>query len=158
MVGKTQDQIKEYSDFVDEEIANGKFIGMGKQDVKIPSKFYFEGGMIFISNMKANQIEQAIMSRSIFVDVYLAATDVIKRIDSIARAQASGDPLTSEENVDEIMEALGGGVQAPTHEIKYMTPEYARKSKQLTVRAYSLANTMRKAGIARWAHLAALYA
>jgi hypothetical protein len=159
MVGKSKEQIMEYSSFVDNEIASGKTIGVGKKDVKIPSKFYFEGAMIFISNMKASEIEGAIMSRSIFVDVYLAERDVLKRIETIARAQAKDDPDTSEDDIDEIMEALGGGsVGGSDHEIIYMTPEYARKSKQMTVRAYSLANTMRKAGIARWAHLSALYA
>ena len=159
MVGKSKDEVLEYSSFVDSEIADGKMIGTGKKDVKIPSKFYFTGAMIFISNMKASEIEGAIMSRSIFVDVYLAERDILKRIETIARAQAKGDADTSDADVDEIMEALGGGSAAgPNHEITYMTPEYARKSKQMTVRAYSLANTMRKAGIQRWAHLAALYA
>ena len=158
MVGMSEDQIREYCDFVDSEIADGKLIGPGKKDIKAPSKFYFEGAMIFISNMKASEIEGAIMSRSIFVDVYLAEQDILKRIKTIAMAQAKNDPDTTDEDVEAIMESLGGHSQAPTQEITYMTPEYARKSKQITVRAYSLANTMRKSGLKRWAELAALYA
>ena len=175
MVGKTMEEIEEYSEYVDNFLATGlakpvddedgadseeeeKSATKKMKDPKIPSKFKFTGGMIFISNMKASEIEGAIMSRSIFVDVYLAETDILKRIQSIALAQAKNDPSTSEADVEEIMEALGGGTTQSEHPITYMTPEYARKSKQMTVRAYSLANTMRKAGIARWAHLAALYA
>ena len=158
MVGQSADAIREYCAEVDKQIADGKMIGLGKKDVKLPSKFFFDGAMIFISNMAASEIEGAVMSRSIFIDVHLAEQDIIKRIQSIAMAQAQKDPDTSEADVLEIMEALGSGTAAPTQEINYMTPEYARKHKQMTVRAYSLANTMRKAGIARWAHLASLYA
>lgn len=157
-VGMSIEEIEEYSKQCDEEIADGGIIGTGKGDVKIPSKFQFTGGMIFISNMRANQIEGAIMSRSIFVDVYLAEQDILKRIKSIMLAQAKNDPDTTPEDVEDILEALGMKSNAPEVPVTYMTPEYARKTKQITVRAAALANTMRKAGLARWAELASLYA
>lgn len=127
------------------------------QRVKIPSRFPFEGGMVFISNMPSSKIDQAIMSRSIFVDVHLAEQDVLKRIKSIGYAQADSGGV-SKSDVDEVLEALGQTANAPEHEITYMTPEYARQSKQVTVRAMSLALTMKKAGLKRWSELAALYA
>ncbi len=160
MVGLSKQEIIDYGNFVDEEIDNGAEITMGKEksgQVKLPSKFYFTGGMIFISNMKSSEIEQAIMSRSIFVDVHLAAQDVEKRIRTIMRAKAAGSPDVTEEDVDEIMEALGSAAPQ-TGKVQYMTPEYARKSKQLTVRAASLALKMKKAGLKNWKRLAALYA
>lgn len=174
MVGKTMDEIEEYSEYVtnflqgglgndldddgNEEEEEDKSAAAGMKAPKLPSKFKFSGGMIFISNMKAKEIEGAIMSRSIFIDVYLAATDKLKRIESIGRAQAKNDPDTTDANVDELMEALGAGTTAPDNDIQYMTPEYARKNKEITVRAYSLANIMRKSGLPNWANLAALYA
>lgn len=52
MVGKSADEIDEYCKEVDLAIAEGGRIGPGKKDVNLPSKFKFEGGMIFISNIK----------------------------------------------------------------------------------------------------------
>jgi len=159
MVGKSDSEIEEYAQWVDEEIADGKIVAKKNGDltVALPSKFKFTGGMIFISNMKSSEIEQAIMSRSIFVDVYLAAQDVIKRIETIGAAMVKGGKAT-EEDIDEVLEALGKDPNAPIHDITYMTPEYARKSKQVTVRAMQLALMMKKSGLKRWKHLAALYA
>lgn len=159
MVGMSKDQIKEYCNEVDEQIANGAMIGSGKKDVKLPSKFQFEGGMIFISNMKSTEIEQAIMSRSIFIDIYLAERDILKRIKSIgyAKAKKSGGSI-SQDDIDDVLSALGESNTAPTHEITYMTPAYARKSKQVTVRALTLGLILKQSGLARWAELTALYA
>lgn len=158
MVGQSDSDIEDYCKMVDNEIADGKMIGMGKNDVKLPSKFKFTGGIVFISNMRADQIEQAIMSRSIFIDVYLAEQDILKRINSIMRAQIKSDSSLSESDVDEVMEALGSSSSAPEHKVTYMTPEYARKSKQITVRAAQLALIMKKSGLSNWADLAAKYA
>lgn len=158
MVGLSDDEIRDYCDQVDSELDAGGRIGIGKNDVMLPGKFFFEGAMIFISNMPAKKIEGAILSRSIFVDVHLAEQDVLKRIRSIAHITSKYDKLTSPEDVEMILEALGFNPDAPTHEITYMTPEHARKTKKITVRAYALANTMRKAGLNNWVNLAALYA
>jgi hypothetical protein len=51
--------------------------------VKLPNKFDFSSRIIFISNLKPNQIDSAIRSRSLFMDIYLTQTDVVKRIKSI---------------------------------------------------------------------------
>ena len=157
MVGKSAQEIREYSQWVDSEIADGKSIGTGKRDVKLPSKFAFEGGMIFISNMKASEIEGAIMSRSLFVDVHLAASDIIKRIKTIGYAQADNDPDVTREDIDEVAAALGMGNATPDHKITYMTPEIARDTKQVTVRALKVALLMKKSGLKDWKRLAGLY-
>lgn len=159
MVGKSMSEIEDYCAEVDAEVMAGASIGIGKNDVKLPSKFPFTGGMIFISNMRADQIEGAIMSRSIFVDVHLAQQDVVKRIRSIAKKQASSMGLTEAE-ADEIVDALSVGADAKGQdvEVTYMTPEFARKTKQLTVRAYQLAAILKTSGLTRWKELSQMYA
>lgn len=156
MVGKSHEEIESYSKWVDSQLEIGTPLGMGKDDLKLPSKFQFNGGMIFVSNMGANQIEKAIMSRSIFVDVHLAAQDMLKRIKSIGYARSKSDGL-SKSDVNDIMEALGAAASGPEVEITYMTAEYARKGKAITLRAYQLAVVLKKSGLTRWAALASLY-
>lgn len=161
MVGKSLPEIEKYSQEVQDEIGKGAIIGFKEKDgvVVLPSKFQFTGGMIFISNMRANKIEGAIMSRSIFIDVYLAQQDVVKRIRSIAKAKAKSDGL-SETEADEIVDTLsiGSKAQGDDVQINYMTPEYARQTKQLTVRAYQLAVILKQSGLPRWAELSQMYA
>lgn len=157
MVGKSHDEIESYSMWVDSQLEIGTPLGTGKDDLKLPSKFQFGGGMIFISNMRANQIEKAIMSRSIFIDVYLAQQDVLKRIKSIGYAQSKKTGVSKAE-IDEILESLGASSGGPEVEVNYMTPEYARKSKEVTVRAMQLAIILKKSGLSRWSSLAAMYA
>ena len=152
MVGRSDKEIEEYAKDVDAELESGATIGTGKNDVKLPSKFKFSGGMIFISNMRANEIEGAIMSRSIFIDVYLAQQDVLKRIQSIASHKWGADMAS------ELMEGLGQTSTGGEVQIQYMTPEYARKKKPFTVRSMELAYILKTSGLSRWAELAQLYA
>jgi len=163
MTGLSKSAIQEYSAEVDEELSKGKIPGQkGKNGVLLPSKFYFTGSMIFISNMPASKIEDAIMSRSIFVDVHLAEQDVLKRIQTILRLGITEDTSAAEsytlEDVEQVMEALGGTQESSNEKITYMTPEYARGSKKMTVRAGKLGLIMLKSGLSNWARLAALYA
>ena len=62
VLGMTKEQIKAAADEIDQSLASGKVLGlMNKGDfVQVPAKFYFEGSMIFISNMPAKKIEGAI--------------------------------------------------------------------------------------------------
>jgi hypothetical protein len=152
MVGMSMDDIEDYSKEVDMEIADGGRIGTGKKDVNLPSKFKFSGGMIFISNMRAKEIEGAIMSRSIFIDVYLAQSDVLKRIQTIATHKYGADRAVL------LMDGLGQSSAAPAEEITYMTPEYARKVKPFSVRTMELANILESSGLSRWSTLAQMYA
>ena len=152
MVGKSKDEIEVFARNIDLEIAEGGVIGMGKNDIKLPSKFQFTGGMIFISNMRANQIEGAIMSRSIFIDVYLAERDVLKRIETIAKVKYGSDRAAL------LMEGLGQTSKEPEIQVTYMTPEYARKIKPFTVRTMALADILESSGLARWSELSQMYA
>lgn len=152
MVGRSIKEIEEYSRDVDNALSAGGNIGFGKDDVKLPSKFKFDGAMVFISNMRANQIEGAIMSRSIFVDVHLAQQDVLKRIKSIAIKKYGSSMAV------ELMEGLGQTSTIPEQKVQYMTPEYARKQKPFTVRSMDLAFILKTSGLSRWAELAQMYA
>ena len=84
-----------------------------------PSKFFFTGGIIFISNMAAKDIDQAIMSRSAFIDLWLTATDVIIRIKDILYAKYPQDTAL----VNEVIEYLSN----------------PSRKKQLTVRSGTFA-------------------
>ena len=155
MVGKSDQEIRAYAADVDARLDAGERLGAGKNDVHLPSKFHFEGGMIFISNMRADQIEGAILSRSIFIDVYLAQQDVMKRIKSIALAKYSAFGAAY---VEQLMEGMGVASKEPEVEVQYMTPEFARKTKPFTVRSMDLAHILKQSGLSRWAELAQLYA
>lgn len=157
VLGKTKKEIKAICDEIDISLASGKTLGLMNRNefVQVPGKFYFEGSMIFISNMPAKKIEGAIMSRSVFVDVYLCAKDVQKRIMSIMRAKYKN---YTEEQLNKFADAMGGFSSGPEEEVTYMTPEYARKHKPVTVRSMELAITMEQAGLSNWARLASLYA
>ena len=76
MVGKSLGEINAHCDDLDMEIADGKIFGSGKEDLRLPSKYQFKGSMIFISNMKIEKFRKidsggALMSRSLFIDIYL---------------------------------------------------------------------------------------
>ena len=157
MLGMNREEIESYSREVDAMIADGKVLGPvpTKGDyVQVPGKYYFNGSMIFISNMSAKSIESAILSRSIFIDVKLSASDVNKRIMSIMKLKYSN---YTNEQLEQFSEALGG-FHTSNEVVKYMTPEYARKNKPVTMRSMEIAIQMKEAGLKNWARLASLYA
>ena len=157
MTGLSREEIEAYGREVDAAVANGKIVGPvpTKGDyVQVPGKFYFNGSMIFISNMPAKSIESAVLSRSIFIDVKLCASDVNKRIMSIMHKKYSN---YSDDQLEQFAEALGGFATS-NEKVVYMTPEYARKNKPVTIRSMELAIQMKEAGLKNWARLASLYA
>ncbi len=158
MVGKSEGEIKAYSAEVDQKIADGYYLGINNKgsSVQAPSKFYFEGQIIFISNMPAKKIDQAIMSRSIYIDVQLCARDINNRIKTIMSHKYKD---MSNDEMNEIMEALGQTLPSASTEpeVQYMTPEVARKLKPVTVRSMEIAIKMKQLGVPNWARLAALY-
>lgn len=158
MKGMSANEVKQYSKEVDQSIEGGKILGLmdKKEFVHVPGKFYFEGSMIFISNMPASKIEGAILSRSMFIDVHLAARDIQKRIMSIMHAKYATKYGDAE--LQEFANAMGGFQNGPEEQITYMTPELARKNKPITIRSMEIAIAMKEAGLKNWARLASLYA
>lgn len=49
----------------------------------LPSSFDFEGNVIFISNLPASKIDQAVKSRSITIDLTMSLKDKIERMETI---------------------------------------------------------------------------
>ena len=128
--------------------------------MKPPSSFNFEGQIINISNMKADKFDDAIKSRAIFIDVYLAQRDVIRRMASIKKQQGMDEAtikLLLEALDPSALDALEGkGKYAG--EVKYITPEIARKSKQLNMRSLNIAQALMESGAKDWSRMAQLYA
>ena len=134
--GMSEQDIRDYCEAVDRELDIG--IKNTKDTVMIPAKFFFDGQMIFISNLPAKKLDQAILSRSLYIDVQLRAEDIKNRIQTILNAKYPND----KEMVEEVMTAL----------------DSADRTKQLTVRTACIAIQMKQAGLPDWARLAATYA
>lgn len=56
------------------------------RDDDLPRSFNFEGRVIFISNMGQDQIDQAIRSRSMMIDLSMTAEQKIERMEHIAKS------------------------------------------------------------------------
>ena len=124
---------------------------------RYPSVFFFNGKMIFISNMPASKLDQAVMSRSLFVDVQLRATDIRNRIITILDSDPSYDDVR--DVLKEHLAKLDASTEATnqTESASYTSPELKRNGKQLTVRYMKLAADMIRSGISNWEELAAKY-
>ena len=156
MTGKNEAEIRDYClqcDEADTLVYTNNPNKLKDGEMAFPSKFYFDGQMIFISNMRASEIEEAIKSRSIFLDVYLSATDVMNRMKTIMKAQY---PDETDESLNEFFETMGASVpdEGP---VTYMTPELARRNKPLTIRSLVLGMALKKAGVESWERIASMY-
>lgn len=156
MTGKNEAEIRDYCaqcDEADTLLFTNNPNKLKDGEMVFPSKFYFDGQMIFISNMRATEIEDAIKSRSIFLDVYLSATDVMNRMKTIMKAQY---PDETDESLNEFFNTMGASVpdEGP---VTYMTPELARQKKPLTIRSLVLGMALKKAGVEAWERIASMY-
>ena len=156
MTGKNEAEIRDYClqcDEADTLVYTNNPNKLKDGEMVFPSKFYFDGQMIFISNMRAAEIEDAIKSRSIFLDVYLSATDVMNRMKTIMKAQY---PDETDESLNEFFDTMGASVpdEGP---VTYMTPELARRNKPLTIRSLVLGMALKKAGVESWERIASMY-
>lgn len=61
--------------------------GFGSKDDDLPRSFKFDGGVIFISNMSINKIDQAVRSRSICVDLSMNTAQKIERMGAIIEGE-----------------------------------------------------------------------
>lgn len=157
MNGKSEAEIRDYCAQCD--TANSLLFTQNVNKVKedemvIPSKFYFDGQMIFISNMRASQIEDAIKSRSIFIDVYLCATDMVNRMKTIMKAKY---PNKTDTELNEFFDVMGMSLPGGASEVTYMTPELSRQRKPLTIRSMVLGMALKDAGVESWKRIASMY-
>ena len=157
MTGKKEPEIRDYCaqcDAADTLIYTNNPNKLKDGEMVFPSKFYFDGQMIFISNMRASEIEDAIKSRSIFIDVYLCATDTFNRMKTIMKAKY---PNKTDEDINEFLETMGASIPTAEEDVVYMTPELARKKKPLTIRSMILGMALKDAGVDGWQRIASLY-
>lgn len=80
-------------------------------DEDLPEVFDFEGKVIFISNMTLDRIPQALLSRSIYVDVSMTAGEKIERMRAIAPQVKPSISLESKLEVIDMLEELNGQVK-----------------------------------------------
>lgn len=57
----------------------------------LPQEFEFEGQIIFISNLQRKSLDQAVVSRSFFVDVTMNTTEKLDRIEFLSVKLCDGD-------------------------------------------------------------------
>lgn len=76
-----------------------------KEGGDIPNEFIFTGRIIFISNLSADRMDQAILSRSSHVDLTMSVNDKIERMSNILHAPHFM-PKVSKEVKDEAFEVL----------------------------------------------------
>lgn len=77
-------------------------MNMNEED-DLPASFIYEGKIIFVSNLSLGDLDQAVLSRSLYVDVSMTAAEKIERIKTIAPAIS---PETSKVMKDESVELL----------------------------------------------------
>lgn len=128
--------------------------------MKAPSTFNFNGQMINISNMPAEKFDDAIKSRAIFINVFLAQRDVIRRMYTIKQMQGK-----SPEKIEYLLKLIDpdamdaiAGIGKYGGEVKYVTAEDARKNKQMNMRTLDIAEALMDAGVANLQHMVSMYA
>lgn len=96
----SQFNARELQDYYEEvEVA----IKEGNPKVKLPNRFEFNGKIIFISNIEASKMDNAIKSRSFVIDITLERSALLKRIQSLL---PSIDPSTPIKLKQEAFDAL----------------------------------------------------
>lgn len=65
--------------------------GAESKDDEVPSRFEFTGKVIFISNMSMEKFPQAILSRSMLVDLTLSMEEKVERIEQIFKEEKRYD-------------------------------------------------------------------
>lgn len=123
-------------DMSEEEI-NSKIVEEGKY----PSKFEFKGQIIFISNIHKSKIEQAVISRSMTIDITLESQDVFRRMETILNDIEKDTPMKLKKEV-----------------LEYLKDEYsAGEGQQANMRTLLSAMKCRKSGSPNWKRLVTEY-
>ena len=76
------------------------------KEQKMPSEFEFKGGVIFISNIPKDKMEQAIISRSLTIDVTLSRGEMFERIELVMDNINPGDGSATKEDKEEVLKYL----------------------------------------------------
>ena len=106
-------------------------------DESLPRSFKFEGGIVFISNMRADRIDQAIRSRSMCIDLSMTVDQKIERMETIMQS----DDFLPEISIESKQDAL--------ETIK----EYQSVAKEISLRTLITVSRIRNSGGADWKQL-----
>jgi RecA/RadA recombinase len=75
-----------------------------KEKLKFPSTFEFKGRVVFISNLKKEEFDSAIMSRSAKIDMSLTAEETLRRMRSVLPHLGGDDvPLEKKEELIQVL-------------------------------------------------------
>lgn len=111
------------------------------EEGKYPSKFEFKGQIIFISNIHKSKIEQAVISRSMTIDITLESQDVFRRMETILNDIEKDTPIKLKKEV-----------------LEYLKDEYkAENGQQANMRTLLAAMKCRKSGSPNWKRLVTEY-
>jgi len=104
--GMSDEAKKEYDDSLRSDMLAGAWNAAEKDAQKMPSEFEFMGGVIFISNIPKDKMEQAIISRSLTIDVTLSRDEMFERIELIMKDINPGDGSATMEDKEEVLKYL----------------------------------------------------
>lgn len=110
------------------------------EDEKLPNEFDFEGQVVFISNLRKDQIEPAILSRTMAIDITLRAKDVFLRMETIL---SKLDPKVKEIYKKDALE--------------HLKQNHDKLGKQVNIRTLINAGRMRAGGSPNWKRLVERY-
>ena len=104
--GMADAEKKAYDDSLRDAMLSGAWSAGDKDAQKMPSEFEFKGGVIFISNIPKDKMEQAIISRSLTIDVTLSRDEMFERIELIMKDINPGDGSATMEDKEEVLKYL----------------------------------------------------
>jgi len=108
------------------------------RDEDLPTSFEFKGRIIFISNMSAGQLDQAIISRSMVVDLTMTTQQKVDRMMFLLSQKDFMEEYSKAEKADAIE----------------LIQDLKDKIKELTLRTLIQVTKIRKSGGANWKNLA----
>lgn len=110
------------------------------EEDRLPNEFEFEGQVIFISNLGKNQIEPAIMSRTMAIDITLKASDVFLRMETI---------------IDKLAPSIKQSYKRDA--LDHLKQNHDKLGKQANIRTLINASRMRAGGSPNWKRLVERY-
>jgi len=108
------------------------------RDEDLPNSFLFKGRVIFISNMSSTQLDQAVVTRSLCVDLSMTVDQKVERMQHL---------LTSAEFMPEY-------TQSHKQDAMALISRVRNEAKELSLRTLIQCVKIRKAGSASWSQLA----
>lgn len=104
--------------------------------IKLPNMFDFNSQIIFVTNMPPKKLDDAVCSRSLFMDVHLSEEDMVNRIRHVLKEKYTNMSMAEKDSVVEQIQ------QANT---------------RVTMRSVEAALAIKSAGIEEWDRLVSSY-